>query len=171
MRRPNRTREKTILCTEKTTRCRIPRSERKSESFLNRTKWLGNEIYETGIKSNTKKMKAILDLKTIEVISRRNTISGKKIYRDYRKNQSIQHGRTRSRVYTNKQRNRQNGGRQKNHGRRNQEGRIHFYARPENTNRKLEYRRRTEPGQRRDETSRTKYGPRTLPTSIRKSGD
>ena len=38
-------------------------SERKSEFFLNRTKWLGHEIDETGIKPNTEKVKAILDLK------------------------------------------------------------------------------------------------------------
>ena len=38
-------------------------SERKSEIFLNKTKWLGHEIEETGIKSNKEKVKAILDLK------------------------------------------------------------------------------------------------------------
>ena len=38
-------------------------SERKSEFFLNRTKWLGHEIDETGTKPNTEKIKAILDLK------------------------------------------------------------------------------------------------------------
>ena len=37
-------------------------SERKSEFFLNKTKWLGHEIDETGIKPNTEKVKAILDL-------------------------------------------------------------------------------------------------------------
>ena len=38
-------------------------SERKSEFFLNKTKWLGHEIDETEIKPNTEKVKAILDLK------------------------------------------------------------------------------------------------------------
>ena len=38
-------------------------SERKSEFFLNRTKWLGHEIDETGIKPNKEKVKAILELK------------------------------------------------------------------------------------------------------------
>ena len=38
-------------------------SERKSEFFLNETKWLGHEIDETGIKPNNEKVKAILDLK------------------------------------------------------------------------------------------------------------
>ena len=41
-------------------------SERKSEFFLNKTKWLGHEIDETGIKLNTEKVKAILDLKPPE---------------------------------------------------------------------------------------------------------
>ena len=41
-------------------------SERKSEFFLNKTKWLGHEIDETGIKPNTEKVKAILDLKSPE---------------------------------------------------------------------------------------------------------
>ena len=41
-------------------------SERKSEFFLNKTKWLGHEIDETGIKPNTEKVKAILDLKPPE---------------------------------------------------------------------------------------------------------
>ena len=38
-------------------------SERKSEFFLNSTKWLGHEIDETGIKPNKEKVKAILELK------------------------------------------------------------------------------------------------------------
>ena len=38
-------------------------SERKSDFFLNKSKWLGHEIDETGIKPNTEKMRAILDLK------------------------------------------------------------------------------------------------------------
>ena len=37
--------------------------ERKSEFFLNSTKWLGHEIDETGIKPNKEKVKAVLDLK------------------------------------------------------------------------------------------------------------
>ena len=41
-------------------------SERKSEFFLNKTKWLGHEIDETGIKPNTEKVRAILDLKPPE---------------------------------------------------------------------------------------------------------
>ena len=40
--------------------------ERKSEFFLNKTKWLGHEIDETGIKPNKEKVKAILDLKHSE---------------------------------------------------------------------------------------------------------
>ena len=38
-------------------------SERKSEFFLNRTKWLGHEIDETGIEPNEEKVKAIPELK------------------------------------------------------------------------------------------------------------
>ena len=38
-------------------------SERKSEFVLNKTKWLGHEIDETGIKPNEEKVKAILELK------------------------------------------------------------------------------------------------------------
>ena len=38
-------------------------SERKFEYFLNKTKWLGHEIDETGSKPNKEKVKAILDLK------------------------------------------------------------------------------------------------------------
>ena len=38
-------------------------SERKSEFFLNKTKWLGHEIDEMGIKPNKEKVKAILELK------------------------------------------------------------------------------------------------------------
>ena len=38
-------------------------SERKSEIFLNKTKWLGHEIDEMGIKPNKEKVKAILELK------------------------------------------------------------------------------------------------------------
>ena len=41
-------------------------SERKSEFFLNKTKWFGHEIDETGIKPNKEKVKAILDLKHLE---------------------------------------------------------------------------------------------------------
>ena len=41
-------------------------SERKSEFFLNSTKWLGHEIDETGIKPNKEKVKAILELKQPE---------------------------------------------------------------------------------------------------------
>ena len=40
--------------------------ERKSEFFLNKTKWLGHEIEETGIKPITEQVKAILDLKQPE---------------------------------------------------------------------------------------------------------
>ena len=47
--------------------------------------------------------------------------------------------RTRSSVYTYKPSNRQNDAGQKSHGRRNQEGRIHFYARPKNTKREIQY--------------------------------
>ena len=38
-------------------------SERNSEFFLNKTKWLGHEFDETGIKPNKEKVKAILELK------------------------------------------------------------------------------------------------------------
>ena len=38
-------------------------SEKKSEFFLNKTKWLGHEIDEIGIKPNKEKVKAILELK------------------------------------------------------------------------------------------------------------
>ena len=38
-------------------------SEKKSEFFLKKTKWLGNEIDETGIKPNKEKVKAILEIK------------------------------------------------------------------------------------------------------------
>ena len=38
-------------------------SERKPECFLNKTKWLGHEIDEMGIKPNKEKVKAILELK------------------------------------------------------------------------------------------------------------
>ena len=38
-------------------------SEKMSEFFLNKTKWLGHEIDETGNKPNKEKVKAILDLK------------------------------------------------------------------------------------------------------------
>ena len=38
-------------------------SEIKSEFFLNKTKWLGHEIDEMGIKPNKEKVKAILELK------------------------------------------------------------------------------------------------------------
>ena len=38
-------------------------SERKSEFFLKKTKWLGHEIDETGIKPNTEKERAIIELK------------------------------------------------------------------------------------------------------------
>ena len=41
-------------------------SEKKLEFFLNKTKWLGHEIDEAGIKPNTEKVKAILDLKPPE---------------------------------------------------------------------------------------------------------
>ena len=36
-------------------------SERKSEFFLNKTKWLGHESDETGIELNTEKVRAKLD--------------------------------------------------------------------------------------------------------------
>ena len=59
-------------------------SERKSEFFPNKTKWLGHESDETGIKPNTEKVRAILDLmhptnqkKNIEIKSRRNTVPRK----------------------------------------------------------------------------------------------
>ena len=38
-------------------------SERKSEFFKNKMKWLGHEIDENGIKANKEKVKAILELK------------------------------------------------------------------------------------------------------------
>ena len=38
-------------------------SERKSDFFLNKTKWLGHEIDETGIEPNKENVKTILDLK------------------------------------------------------------------------------------------------------------
>ena len=38
-------------------------SERKSEFFLNKTKWLGHVTDETGIEPKKEKVKAILDLK------------------------------------------------------------------------------------------------------------
>ena len=38
-------------------------SERKSEFFLNKTKWLGHEIDETGINPNTEKPRPIIELK------------------------------------------------------------------------------------------------------------
>ena len=41
-------------------------SERKSEFFLNKTKWLGHEINETGINPNKERVKAKLDLKHSE---------------------------------------------------------------------------------------------------------
>ena len=41
-------------------------SERKSEFFLNKTKWLGHENDEMGIKPNKEKVKAILELKPPE---------------------------------------------------------------------------------------------------------
>ena len=42
-------------------------SEKRSEYFLNETKWLGNEIDENGIKPNKEKVKAITDLKHPEI--------------------------------------------------------------------------------------------------------
>ena len=39
-----------------------PASKRKSEFFMNRTKWLGNEIDDNGIKPNEEKVEAILKL-------------------------------------------------------------------------------------------------------------
>ena len=41
-------------------------SKKKSELFMKKTIWLGNEIDENGIKSNTEKVKAILDLREPE---------------------------------------------------------------------------------------------------------
>ena len=38
-------------------------SEKKSEFFLNKTKWLGHEIDENGIKPSKEKVKAIINLK------------------------------------------------------------------------------------------------------------
>ena len=38
-------------------------SKKKSEFFLNRTKWLGHEVDENGIKPNEEKLEAILKLK------------------------------------------------------------------------------------------------------------
>ena len=38
-------------------------SERKSEVFLKKIKWLGHEINETGIKPNTENVRAIIELK------------------------------------------------------------------------------------------------------------
>ena len=46
---------------------------------------------------------------------------------------SIQHRRKRGSFYTNKTSHRENGGGQKSHRRRNQEGQLQLYARPENT--------------------------------------
>ena len=55
----------------------------------------------------------------------------------------------------------------KSHGRHNQESRVQLQARLKTIDRKIQHRRRTEPGQRCDATSRKKYGPRILPTSLR----
>ena len=41
-------------------------SEKKSEFFMNRTKWLGHEIDENGIKLNEEKVEAKLKLKPPE---------------------------------------------------------------------------------------------------------
>ena len=37
-------------------------SKRKSDVFMKQTKWLGNEIYQNGIKPNEEKLEAILRL-------------------------------------------------------------------------------------------------------------
>ena len=68
--------------------------------------------------------------------------------------ESIQYGRPRSSVHTNKSGSRKDDMRQKSNGRRYKEGRIQLYARPKDTNREIQYRRRTKSGQRCDETSR-----------------
>ena len=50
---------------------------------MNRTKWLGHEIDENGIKPNEEKVESILKLKPpkntkeLKIISRSNTIHGK----------------------------------------------------------------------------------------------
>ena len=64
--------------------------KRKSEFFLNRTKWLGHEIDETGIKPNKEKVKAILELKHPDNQKQLKSFLGAiqylaKFYRDYRK--------------------------------------------------------------------------------------
>ena len=42
-------------------------SKKKSEFFMNRTKWLGQKIDENGIKPNEEKVEAILKLKPPEI--------------------------------------------------------------------------------------------------------
>ena len=58
-------------------------SERKFKFFMNRTKWLGHEVDEKGIKPNEEKLEAIFKLnppentKKTKIISRSNTKYGK----------------------------------------------------------------------------------------------
>ena len=64
-------------------KARYRASKKKSEFFMNRTKWLGHEIDENGIKPNEEKVDAILKLnpteknKRTKIISRSNPIHGK----------------------------------------------------------------------------------------------
>ena len=65
-------------------------SENKSELSLNKTKWLGHEIDENGIKPNKENVKAIIDLKHPETQKQLNSFSEQfntlqNFYRDYRK--------------------------------------------------------------------------------------
>ena len=61
--RPSRTRKKIFDILEKLENVGYRASEKKSDFFSNKTKWLGHEIDETGIKPNEDKVKAILELK------------------------------------------------------------------------------------------------------------
>ena len=63
MRKPRRPRKEIIRRTKKIENAGYRTSERKSEFFKNRMKWLGHESDEDGIKSNKEKVKAILELK------------------------------------------------------------------------------------------------------------
>ena len=70
-------------------------SERKSEFFKNKLKWLGHEIDENGIKPNKEKIKAILELKhpenpkQLKFFFQGNTIFGKILTKIVRKNRQI----------------------------------------------------------------------------------
>ena len=55
-------------------------SEKKSEFFLNKMKWLGHEIVENGIKPNKEEVKAILDLKHPENPKQLKLFLGEKQY-------------------------------------------------------------------------------------------